>query len=245
MSKLQDKVVLITGSSKGIGADMARQFGVAGAQVVVNYASSAQGAEEVVASIKSRGGKAIAVKADVSIEAEVTQLFDAAIGEYGRVDVLVNNAGVMQTKLLKDNSEVDFDRHFDINVKGTFFALKEAAAKLADNGIIINFSSSTVKLMLPSYAVYSASKAAVDQLTRVFSKEIGRGISVNAVAPGPTGTDLFLNGKTDEVIAKLASMNAFNRLGSPEDITKVVLFLASDDAKWISGQVIPINGAMV
>ena len=245
MSNLQDKVVLITGSSKGIGADMARQFGAAGAKVVVNYASSAQGAEEVVAHIKSQGGVAIAVKADVSVEAEVTRLFDAAIAEYGRIDVLVNNAGVMQTKLLKDNSEADFDRHFDINVKGTFFALKEAALRLADNGTIINFSSSTAKLMLPSYAVYSASKAAVDQLTRVFSKEVGRGISVNSVAPGPTGTDLFLNGKSDEVIAKLASMNAFNRLGSPEDITKVVLFLASEDAKWISGQVIPVNGAMV
>src|SRR5690606_35788186 len=203
MSNLQDKVILVTGSSKGIGADMARQFGAAGAKVVVNYASSAEGAEAVVAHIQSQGGTAIAVKADVSIAAEVMHLFDTAIGEYGRIDVLVNNAGVMQTKLLKDNTEADFDHHFDVNVKGTFFALKDAAAKLADNGIIINFSSSTVKLMLPSYAVYSASKAAVEQLTRVFSKEIGRGISVNAVAPGPTGTDLFLNGKSDEVIAKL------------------------------------------
>src|SRR5690606_10148037 len=126
MSNLQDKVILVTGSSKGIGADMARQFGAAGAKVVVNYASSAKGAEGVVAHIRSQGGNAIAVKADVSVEAEVTQLFDAAIGEYGRIDVLVNNAGVMQTKLLKDNTAVDFDRHFDINVKGTFFAMREA-----------------------------------------------------------------------------------------------------------------------
>ncbi|MGS0526147.1 SDR family oxidoreductase [Zobellia nedashkovskayae] len=132
-----------------------------------------------------------------------------------------------------------------MNVKGVFNTLKEADAKLADNGIIINISSSTVKLMFPTYALYSASKAAVEQMTRVFSKEIGRGISVNALAPGATETDLFMKGKSQETIDKLSSMNAFNRLAKPIDIARVALFLASDDSKWISGQVIGANGALV
>ncbi len=244
MSTVNNKVILITGASKGMGADMATRLAAAGAKVIVNYSSNAKAADDVVASIKNNGGTAIAVKADVSKAEEVTALFNAALEEFGRIDVLINNAGIMDTKMLKDNTEADFDRHFDINVKGTFLALKEAAAKLADNGIIINFSSSTVRLMLPSYAVYSASKAAADQLTRVFAKEIGRGITVNAIAPGPVATDLFTQGKSEEVMARIASMNAFNRLGQPEDISKVVLFLASDDSKWISGQIIAVNGAM-
>lgn len=236
--------MLITGASRGIGADMAKAFAHQGARVVVNYASSAPQAEELTASINQQGGTAIAVKADVSREDEVISLFAAAIEAFGRIDVLINNAGVMKTMPLKDYTEGDFNWHFDINVKGTFFTLKQAATQLADNGIIINFSSSTTKTMFPGYAIYSATKAAVEQMTKVFSREIGRNISVNAIAPGPTTTELFLNGKSDEVLARLAASNAFNRIASPEDITRIVLFLASDDSKWISGQVIAANGAM-
>ncbi|EDM36955.1 Short-chain dehydrogenase/reductase SDR [Pedobacter sp. BAL39] len=244
MKSLKDKVVLITGASKGIGADMAAAFAEEGAKVVINYASSAGPAEALLNGIREKGGTAITFKADVSKEEEVNSLFDAAINEFGRIDVLINNAGVMETKLLKDHSVDDFDRHFNINVKGVFLSMKAAATRLADNGIIINLSSSATRLMFPGYAIYTATKTAVDQMTRVFSKEIGRGISVNAVAPGPTGTDLFLNGKSEEVLERLAGSNAFGRIADPRDITKVILFMASDDSKWISGQVIGANGAM-
>ena len=243
--KLENKVIIVTGASRGIGKEIAILLAKNGASVIVNHSNSEDEAKNTVETILSNGGKAIAVKADVSDEIQVTELFDQAIQTYGKVDVLINNAGVMISKKLKDNTQEDFSRQFDINVKGVFNTLKEADAKLADNGNIINISSSTVKLMFPTYALYSASKAAVEQMTRVFSKEIGRGISVNALAPGPTETDLFMKGKSQETINKLSSMNAFNRLAKPIDIANVALFLASDDSKWISGQVIGANGALV
>jgi len=242
---LKGKVVIVTGSSKGIGKEIAILLAQNKAKVIVNYANSQSKANDVVETIIGNGGEAIAIKADVSIRKEVTHLFDKTIEVFGKIDVLINNAGTMTSKLLKDNSEEDFNNHFNINVKGIFNTLQEAEEKLADNGNIINISSSTVKLMLPTYAIYSATKAAVEQMTRVFSKEIGRGISVNALAPGPTETELFLTGKTPEFIEKLRGMNAFNRLAKPLDIARVALFLASDESKWVSGQVIGANGAMV
>jgi len=244
MSNLKGKVILITGASRGIGADMALALAQQGAKLIINYANSAHEAEKIAAGIKENGGTAIVVKADVSRENEVEALFDQAIKAFGKIDVLINNAGIMHTKPLKEYTEAEFDQHFDINVKGTFFALKQAATKLADNGIIINVSSTATRTMLPGYAIYSSTKSAIDQMTRVFSKEIGRGISVNAIAPGPTRTELFLNGKSAELLTSIAASNAFNRIAEPADITKVVLFLASDDSKWISGQIIAANGAM-
>ncbi len=243
--KLENKVIIVTGSSRGIGRETAVLLAENGASIIVNHSNSDAEAAEVVKTITEKGGKAIAIKADVSNRGDVTTLFDKAIETFGQVNVLVNNAGVMTSKLLKDNTEEDFDRQFDINVKGVFNTMQEAEKRLADNGNIINFSSSTTKLMFPTYALYSASKAAVEQMTRVFSKEIGRGISVNALAPGATETDLFMTGKSQETIDKLSSMNAFNRLAKPIDIARVVLFLASDESKWISGQVIGANGALV
>lgn len=151
----------------------------------------------------------------------------------------------MVTKLLKDTSDEDFSKQFDINVKGTFNTMREAATRLADNGSVINFSTSVNRIMLPGYSTYVATKAAVEQLTRVFSKEVGgRGINVNSISPGPTNTELFTNGKPQEVIDRLASLSAFNRIGEPEDIAQVVVFLASDDAKWITAQNIGVNGGM-
>ena len=240
-----EKVIIVTGSSRGIGKEIAILLAENGGKIVVNYANNEKEANDTVEQIKNGGGAAIAIKADVSKREQVTALFDKAIEHYGQVDVLINNAGIMINKPLNENSEDDFIKQFDINVKGTFNTLQEAFCRLSDNGIIINFSSSTVKMMLPSYALYSATKAAVEQMTRVFSKEIGRGISVNAIAPGPTNTELFLKGKSEDFIKRLVSLNAFNRLAEPSDVAKVVLFLASDNSKWISGQIIGVNGAMV
>ena len=243
--KLENKVVIVTGASRGIGQEIAFLLAENGAKIVVNHSNSIKDADATVAKIKSNGGNAIAIKADVSDRIQVTQLFDQTIEVFGKVDVLVNNAGVMINKKLKDATEEDFNKQFDVNVKGVFNILQEADSRLSDNGNIVNISSTTVKLMFPTYALYSASKAAVEQMTRVFSKEIGRGISVNALAPGPTETELFLNGKSEEFIDKLKSMNAFDRLAQPIDIAKVALFLASDESKWISGQVIAANGALI
>ena len=245
MKTLKEKVILVTGASKGIGAAVARQLASDGASLIVNYAGDQAGADQLVAELKAKGTDAIAVQADVSKSAEVKQMFDTALAHFGRIDVLVNNAGVMITKLLKDTTDEDFTRQFDINVKGVFNTLREAATRLADHGTIINFSTSVNRIMLPTYSTYVATKAAVEQLTRVFAKEVGgRGINVNSVSPGPTNTELFTKGKTDETIARLASLSAFNRIGQPDDIAKVVSFLASDDAKWISAQNIGINGGM-
>lgn len=242
---VHNKVIIVTGSSKGIGKETALLLAKNGAKVVINHSNSEKEAKETVAQIVANGGSAFSFKADVSKKKEVTALFDATLEAYGKIDVLVNNAGTMVSKLLKNSSEDDFSTLFNVNVKGVFNTLQEASSKLADNGIIINFSSSTAKLMLPTYSLYSATKAAVEQMTRVFSKEIGRGISVNAIAPGATETDMFLDGKSEETLTKLRGMNAFNRLAKPIDIAKIVLFLSSDDSKWISGQVIGANGALV
>lgn len=245
MKTLDQKVVLVTGSSRGIGATIAKAMAVAGAKVIVNYAGSREAAENVVEEIKSNGGDAIALQADVSKSAEVKNLFDTAIAHYGKLDILVNNAGILLYKLLKDTTDEDFSRQFSINVTGTFNTMREAATRLADNGTIINFSTSVNRLILPTYGTYVATKAAVEQLTRVFAKEIGsRGINVNSVSPGPTNTELFMNGKTQEALDRLASLSAFNRIGEPADIARVVVFLAGDDAKWISAQNIGVNGGM-
>lgn len=242
---LSNKVILVTGASRGIGATIATAAAAAGAKVIVNYAGSKEAADKVVANIIAAGGDALALQADVSKAADVKVLFDNAIAHYGRIDVLINNAGVVVYKLIKDTTDEDFDRQFDINVKGTFNTLREAATRLADNGSVINFSTSVNRLMMPTYGTYAATKAAVEHLTRIFAKEVGaRGINVNSVSPGPTNTELFTFGKSEAVIARLASLSAFNRIGDPADIAKVVLFLAGDDAKWVSGQNIGVNGGM-
>ncbi|WP_261512207.1 SDR family oxidoreductase [Chryseobacterium paludis] len=245
MNNLSGKVVLVTGASKGIGAEVAKKLAEANAKVIVNYAGSKTEAEAVVSYIKENNGDAIAIQADVSKTEDVKSLFDQAIAHYGKIDVLVNNAGVMITKTILETTDEEFDRQFNINVKGVFNTLREAATKLADKGSIINFSTSVNRLMLPGYATYVATKSAVEQLTRVFSREVGnRGINVNSVSPGPTATALFLNGKPQDVIDRLASLNPFGRIAKTDDIASVVVFLASDEAKWINAQNIGVNGGM-
>ena len=245
MKKLQQKVILVTGASRGIGVAVARKLAADGASIIINYAGDKAGAEALVAELQQQGTNAIALQADVSKADEVKKMFDDAITHFGRIDVLVNNAGVMITKLLKDTTDEDFTRQFDVNVKGVFNTLREAATRLADKGSIINFSTSVNRIMLPTYSTYVATKAAVEQLTRVFAKEVGnRGINVNSISPGPTNTELFTKGKSEETIARLATLSAFNRIGEPEDIAGLVSFLASDGAKWISAQNIGINGGM-
>ncbi|WP_426671564.1 SDR family oxidoreductase [Mucilaginibacter sp. McL0603] len=245
MKTLESKVILVTGASRGIGAAVALKMADAGAKVIINYAGGQDAAEQTVNQIKQQGGDAIALQADVSKADEVKAMFDAAIAHYGRIDVLVNNAGVMTLKPLKDSTDEDFSRQFDINVRGTFNTLREAATRLADNGSIINSSTTQTRASFPGYGIYAATKAAVDQFTRIFAKEVGgRGINVNSIQPGPIATALFLDGKSEEVIARLAAANPFNRLGTPDDVARVVTFLASDDAKWISGQNIALNGGM-
>lgn len=241
--KLEGKVAIVTGSSRGIGAAIARRLAQDGASVVINYAGSADKAQEVVSAIEQQGGKAIALQADISKITEITQLFDRAIEHFGQVDILVNNAGTALYKPIAEVTESEFDKIFSINVKGTFFACQQAAQKLASGGRIINISTSLTVLMLPTYGAYVATKGAVEQITRVLAKEVGqRQITVNAVSPGPTDTALFRDGKTEEQINRLAQMSAFNRLGEVEDIAEIIAFLASDEARWITGQNIRANG---
>jgi 3-oxoacyl-[acyl-carrier protein] reductase len=236
------KIALVTGASRGIGAAIARRLAQDGFAVVVNYMAQGAEAEALVREIASVGGRAVAVQADVSDTASVTRLFDAAIGRYGGLDVLVNNAGTMHFAPIAQMDDASFDRMVAINFKGTFNTLREAAKRLRDGGRIINTSSSVTRLLQPGYGPYAATKDAVEALTMVLARELrGRQITVNAVAPGPTATDLFLNGKSDELVASLARLAPLERLGQPRDIAAVVSMLAGPDGAWLNGQTIFAN----
>lgn len=239
-------VAVVTGASRGIGAAIAERLAKDGHAVVVNYAGNRREADQVVERIAAAGGEAIALQADVSDPAAVQRLFEAVESRFGGVDVLVNNAGIMKLAPLADSDDALFDSQVAINLKGTFNTLRQAARRLRDGGRIVNLSTSVVGLKLENYGVYAATKAAVETLTAVLSKELrGRSITVNAVAPGPTATDLFLNGKSPELIDRMAKMNPLERLGTPGDIANVVAFLAGADGGWINGQVLRANGGMV
>ncbi|MGN6091796.1 MAG: SDR family oxidoreductase [Luteibacter jiangsuensis] len=242
----QAKIALVTGASRGIGAAVAKRLAHDGFTVVVNYAGSAQAAENVVRDIESAGGQAISAQGDVSKVADVRRLFDTVEEVYGGMDVLVNNAGVMQLSPIAELKDEDYDRLFDINVKGSYNTMREAARRLRNGGRIVNFSSSVVGLLQPGYGPYAATKAAIEATTMVLARELrGREITVNAIAPGPTATDLFLNGKSEELVDRLAKLSPLERLGTPEDIAAAVAFLVGPDGGWINGQVLRANGGVI
>ncbi|HEY9345940.1 MAG TPA: SDR family oxidoreductase [Inquilinus sp.] len=246
MSERNNQVAIVTGASRGIGAAIAERLGRDGFTVVVNYAGNAEAAEALARSIEQAGGRALTAQADVADPAAVRRMFEAAETAFGGVDVVVNNAGIMQLARIADTDDALFDRTVAINLKGTFNVLREAAKRLRDGGRIINFSTSVVGTRLETYGAYTATKAAVEALTGILAKELrGRGISVNAVAPGPTGTDLFFNGKSPELVERLAKAAPLERLGTPEDIANVVSFLAGPEGGWVNGQVLRANGGLV
>jgi 3-oxoacyl-[acyl-carrier protein] reductase len=246
MTEQTNKVAIVTGASRGIGAAVAERLARDGFTVVVNYSGDAAAAEALVRKIEGAGGRALAAKADVSDAAAVRRLFDSAETAFGGVDVLVNNAGIMTLATVADTDAAAFDRLIAVNLKGTFNTLREAASRLRAGGRIINFSSSVVGLLQPTYAAYAATKAGVEAITGVLAKELrGRNITVNAIAPGPTATDLFLKGKPPELVDRLAKLAPLERLGQPEDIAAAVAFLAGPDAGWINGQTLRANGGIV
>jgi 3-oxoacyl-[acyl-carrier protein] reductase len=237
------KVAIVTGASGGIGAAVAERLAKDGFTVVVNYAGNAASAQAVVARIEAAGGRAVAAQADISDVAAVARMFDSAETAFGGVDILINNAGIMDLATIKDSNDALFDRHIAVNLKGTFNTLREAARRLRDGGRIVNFSSSVTSLLQPTYG---ATKAAVEAMTSILAKELrGRNITVNAIAPGPTATKLFLDGKPQEVIDRLARMAPLERLGQPEDIADAVAFLAGPDGAWINGQTLRANGGII
>jgi 3-oxoacyl-[acyl-carrier protein] reductase len=240
------KVAIVTGASRGIGAAIAERLGRDGFTVIVNYSGNAALAEAVVGKIEAAGGKALSARADVSDAIAVRGMFDAAEVAFGGIDVLVNNAGIMQLAKIADADDAAFDRQIAINLKGSFNTMREAAKRLRDGGRIINFSTSVVGTKLETYGIYTATKAAVEAMTPILAKELrGRSISVNAIAPGPTATDLFLTGKSPELVERFAKMPPLERLATPEDIAGIVAFLAGPDGGWVNGQVLRANGGIV
>ncbi|KWV60136.1 3-ketoacyl-ACP reductase [Bradyrhizobium macuxiense] len=246
MTNQTNKVALVTGASRGIGAAVAERLAKDGFTVVINYSGDAKVAQAVADRIEAAGGRALTAKADVSDANSVRGMFDAAEAAFGGVDVLVNNAGIMKLAKIADSDDALFDQQIAVNLKGSFNTMREAARRLRNGGRIINFSTSVVGTRLETYGIYVATKAAIEHLTAILSKELrGRAITVNAVAPGPTATDLFLNGKSDELIERFAKMVPLERLGTPEDIAAAVAFLAGPDGSWINGQTLRANGGLV
>jgi 3-oxoacyl-[acyl-carrier protein] reductase len=245
MNNHTTRVALVTGASRGIGAAVAKRLAADGFAVAVNYAGNEAAANATVAAIEQAGGRALAVRADVAGAADVKAMFATIEDTLGRVDVLVNNAGILPYVTIAETTDEVFERTMAVNVTGTFNTMREAAARLNDGGRIVNFSTSVLHMAPPTYGVYAATKGAVEALTRVFAKELrGRGITCNAVAPGPVATELFLNGKSEDLIQQIARSAPLERLGQPEDIAGVVSFLAGPDGGWVNGQVLRANGGM-
>ncbi|HEY6849961.1 MAG TPA: SDR family oxidoreductase [Terracidiphilus sp.] len=239
------KTAIVTGASRGIGRSIAVRLAADGFGVVVNFAGNAAKAEQTVNEIVNAGGRAIAIQADVANPDDVKQLFDKTLKAYGQIDVVVNNAGIMPLSTIAKNDVDTFDKVIATNLRGTFLVLAQAAQHVAEGGRIIAFSSSVVAKSFPAYGPYIASKAGVEGLVHVLANELrGHKITVNAIAPGPVATELFLNDKTEEQIATFSKMVPLERLGQPEDIAGAVSFLAGPDGGWINAQVLRPNGGL-
>jgi 3-oxoacyl-[acyl-carrier protein] reductase len=243
---MSTRVAIVTGGSRGIGAATAKHLAADGFAVVVNYAGGVDAAESVVDGITVAGGRAVSVQADVADEAAVAAMFDRAEQEFGGVDVVVNSAGRMTLSTVAEIDLDALDAMHRTNIRGHFVVAREAARRLRDNGSFVGLSTSVVGTQMPTYAAYTATKGAVEASTMIFAREMrGRGITVNTVAPGPTATDLFLDGKSDELVARLAQSNPLERLGEPEDIAATIAFLVSPAGHWVNGQTVRANGGMV
>jgi len=242
----EPKVAIVTGASRGIGAAIAERLAKDGMAVVINYSGNAAPAGALAGKIEKAGGRALAAQADVSDASAVARMFEAAEAAFGGIDVLVNNAGIMKLATIAETDDALFDSQIAVNLKGSFNTMREAARRMRGGGRIINLSSSVVGLYQPTYAPYAATKAAIEAVTHVLSRELrGRNITVNAIAPGPTATALFLDGKPQAVIDHLTKLAPLERLGTPEDIAAAVAFLAGPDGAWINGQVLRANGGIV
>ncbi|EEP70314.1 short-chain dehydrogenase/reductase SDR [Micromonospora sp. ATCC 39149] len=236
------RVAIVTGGAQGIGRGIAQRLAADGFAVVVNFVTSKNEAEQIVAAIVAAGGDAVAVRADVADEAAVAELFDTAERTYGGIDVVVHSAGVASHAPVTELDLAELDRVHRINVRGTFVVDQQAARRIRPGGALINISSTTPRLSMPGYAAYASSKAAVDAITLILARELrGRDVTVNAVAPGATATALFLEGKDEQTIVQMAAMSPMNRLGDPAETAEVVAFLAGP-ARWINGQVVYVNG---
>ncbi|KAI1799055.1 NAD(P)-binding protein [Daldinia bambusicola] len=243
---LNGKIALITGASKGIGRASAIALARLGATVVINYSSDDQAAQDTLAEVQELGaGEARLAKADVSSVAGVQSLVKGTVDAYSKIDILISNAGVLPMKDLEHTTEADFDRTFAINVKGPYFLAQAAAPHMAKGSHIIFLSTTltTASTVQPGYLLYNSTKGAIEQMTRVISKDLGRkGILVNAVAPGPTGTELFFRGKSEELLKTIANFNPQGRIGTPEEVAEAIVFLSH--SSWVSGQVLRANGGM-
>lgn len=245
MASLAEKVAIVTGASRGIGRAIAEKLAQEGATVVINYSHSADKAQEVVSAITAQGGKAIATQADISRVADISRLFQETVDKFGKLDILVNNAGISLFKPLAETTEQEFDQQFALNAKGTFFALQEAALKVSDGGRIVNISTGGTVNGGANFSAYVGSKAAIEGFSKCLAKELGqRGITVNTVLPGVTETDMNLETLPEEARAAMIAQTPLGRLGKPEDIADVVAFLVSDQARWITGRNIPVDGGL-